>query len=301
MILASRFAFHKVNDFVALVKPRITALVVFTTATGLWLALRPVQGLAPVPLDRHLIFFTLIGTVLLVGAANALNMYIERDIDALMRRTENRPLPSRRLNPVVALWFGIFLAILALALLVIGTNLLTAFLGLIAFVSYVLLYTPLKQKSTMALWIGAIPGALPPLMGWTAAMNSINLPGVVLFAILFLWQIPHFLAIAMMHQEEYTRAGIKIIPVEQGLRPTIHYMIRYVAGLLAVSLYPVWLGIAGSFYFWTAMILGVGFLGLGLMGLRKNGSLLWARNFFLASIVYLPVLLSVLALSARPF
>ncbi|MBI3540961.1 MAG: protoheme IX farnesyltransferase [Deltaproteobacteria bacterium] len=293
MILSSRFAFHKVNDFIALVKPRITALVVFTTAAGLWLA--------PVSLNRRLVFFTLAGTVLLVGAANALNMYIERDIDALMRRTANRPLPTRRLQPVVALWFGIFLAILALAILAMETNSLTAFLGFVAFVSYVLLYTPLKQKSTLALWIGAVPGALPPLMGWTAAMDSINLPGLVLFAILFLWQIPHFLAIAIMHQKEYTQAGIKIVPTEQGLRPTVHYMIRYVAGLLAVSLYPVWLGITGPLYFWTAMILGLGFLVLGLMGLKKNISPTWARNFFLASIVYLPVLLSVLAFNSHHF
>ncbi len=295
MILGSSIRTANVSDFIELVKPRVTALVIATTAGGLWLA--------PGTHSIALIALTLIGTVLLVGAANALNMYIERDVDALMSRTKNRPLPARRMTPDVALKFGIFLAGISVTVLTFGVNPLTGLLGVVAFISYVLFYTPLKQKSTIALLIGAIPGAMPPLMGWTAGTGSLklpqDLPGLSLFAILFLWQIPHFLAIALMHQKEYERAGIKILPLEKGEKATKHTIVRYLAGLLAVSLYPVMFGIAGDLYFVTALILGAIFFGWGLYGLKSSAGIRWARSFFLLSIIYLPLLLFVLAVSGR--
>lgn len=291
MILGSSIYTTTASDLIVLIKPRITALVLATTAAGLWLA--------PVDLTPSLVLFTLLGTTLLVGAANSLNMYLERDIDALMRRTRNRPLPARRMAPEVALRFGIGLATVAVAILTFAVNPLTALLGVVAFVSYVLFYTPLKQKSHIALLVGAVPGAIPPLMGWTAATGSIALPGLVLFFILFLWQIPHFLALALFHKEEYEKAGIKILPLEKGERTTKHWIVRYLAGLVAVSLYPVWLRMAGGIYFGTALFLGVGFFVFGCYGLKKEAGRKWAISFFLFSVVYLPVVLGVLALATN--
>ena len=291
MILGSFVETSTAGSFISLVKPRISALVIMTTACGLWLA----RGFRP----SGLACATLLGTVLLVGAANALNMYMERETDALMRRTCHRPLPSKRLSPTAALVFGISLAVAAVGVLFLRVNHLTALLGVIAFISYVLFYTPLKQKSTIALLVGAVPGAMPPLMGWTAATGSIAMPGLVLFSILFLWQIPHFLAIALMHQSEYEKAGIKIMPLEKGEVATKHAIVRYMAGLVAVSFYPIWLGLNGAFYFWTALILGMAFFGLGLLGLRPTSGIPWARSFFLASIIYLPILLFVLAITGK--
>jgi protoheme IX farnesyltransferase len=289
MILGSSIYTSTASDLITLVKPRITALVVATTAAGLWMA--------PVALQPPRILWTLVGTVLLVGAANALNMYLERDVDALMRRTRNRPLPARRLAPEVALWFGISLATVSIVILTLGVNPLTALLGVIAFISYVLFYTPLKQKSHVALLVGAVPGAMPPLMGWTAATYSIDLPSLVLFFILFLWQIPHFLAIALFHKEEYERAGIKILPLEKGERAAKHWIVRYLVGLVAVSLYPVWLRMAGEIYFWTALLLGAIFFLWGCYGLRAAAGRRWAISFFLFSIFYLPAILLVLVVT----
>lgn len=290
MILGSSFTLHTASDLVALVKPRVTFLVIATTACGLWL----VPG-SPSP---SLAFLTLLGTVLLVGAANVLNMYLERDIDALMRRTMDRPLAARRLSPRVALGFGTALAVLAILVLSVWVNLLTALLGVIAFVIYVLFYTPLKQKSHAALLVGAIPGAMPPLMGWTAVTGSLSLPenltGLNLFFILFLWQIPHFLAIALFRKEDYEKAGIRVLPLEKGDQAAKHTIVRYLAGLFAVSLYPVWYGLAGRFYLWTAVLLGAAFFIGGLYGLRLAAGSRWARSFFFGSIIYLPVLLGVL-------
>ena len=282
----------KTSDFATLVKPRITTLVLVTTAAGLWMT--------PMTLSSTVIFFTLLGTCLLVGAANTLNMYLERDVDARMRRTSDRPLPARRMSPQSALYFGIGLAVAALIILLTTTNRLTFLLGIIAFVSYVLFYTPLKRKSPIALLVGAVPGALPPLMGWTAATGSIGPGGLVLFFILFLWQIPHFLAIALCHQEEYEKAGIRVLPLEKGDRTTRHWIVRYTAGLFAVSLYPLFLGMAGRSYLVPAFLLGGLFLFLGCLGLKQTTGLRWARNFFLASVIYLPLILISLVLSKTP-
>ncbi len=282
------------SDIIILMKPRVTALVIMTTAGGFWMgrsgghALDPMKALG-----------TLLGTTLLVGAANSMNMYLERDLDRLMERTANRPLPSGRMSPDFVLTFGVVLCLISIIILGFFANTLTALLGLIAFVSYVFFYTPLKQRTTFALLVGAVPGAMPPLMGWTAATGEVSLPGLILFLILFLWQVPHFQAIALFHKDEYGKAGLKILPLEQGDEATKHAMIRYLFGLVAVSLYPVAFGVAGMAYFWVAALLGGVFFAWGLWGLRKNSGVAWAKSFFLFSIIYLPLLLAVLVWDAK--
>lgn len=270
------------GDWVSLTKPRITFFVLLTTATGLWLM--------PIDLPTDLIIYALTGTSLMVAAANVLNMYLERDVDALMTRTCLRPLPAKRLEPEAALWFGLLLAAAA-AILLLKTNLLTFLLGIVSLILYVLFYTPLKQKTLAALFVGAIPGAMPPLMGWTAATDSLNLPGLVLFAILYLWQIPHFLAISLMHKEEYRQAGIRIMPLQLGDPATRHSIFRYSSGLVALSLYPVLIGMGGTLYLWIATLSGTSLLILGFIGLQKNPPRAWARVFFIATVLYLPLLL----------
>src|SRR5262245_42474538 len=197
-------------DLVALAKPRITALVITTTAGGLWLA--------PVKVGMGVAGLTILGTSLIVAGANALNMYIEREIDGRMERTKDRPLPAGRLAPRIALWFGVVLSVAAVPILAIGVNATTALLAVLANLSYVLAYTPLKQRSHWALLVGAVPGAMPPLLGWTAATGTIGAGGLVLFGILFLWQVPHFLAISIFRKEEYARAGLKVMPNTLGIR-----------------------------------------------------------------------------------
>ena len=217
-----------VRDFVALAKPRITTIVVLTTAGGLFLA--PVRPSAQTTLSA------LIGVALIVAGANALNMVLERDVDRHMARTRNRPLPKGRLTMRQALIFGIVASVVAVPILALGVNALTALLAVLANVIYVLAYTPLKQRSHLALEVGAIPGAIPPLLGWTAATNRIDGGGLVLFAILFFWQLPHFHAIALFRREDYARAGLLVLPNTRGEDATKHVIVRYLAVLLAASL-----------------------------------------------------------------
>ncbi len=275
------------SDFVQLAKPRITGLVVFTTASGLWLA--------PHALPMRTIIVTLIGTVLIVAAANVLNMYLERDSDALMSRTRNRPLPARRMEPDVALKFGLGLAAVSVPLLTFFVGALPGLLASIALVSYVLLYTPMKRQTATALLIGALPGAIPPLIGWTAATESLDLPGVLLFAVMFLWQVPHFLAITLFRKEEYARAGLVVQPNEPGgEREARANIVRYTVALVAVSLLFVPIGAAHALYLAIALVAGAMFLGYGLFGLRGDAGPRWARNLFLLSLVYLPVVFGAL-------
>ena len=275
------------SDLLQLAKPRITALVVFTTASGLWLAPRGVPALTVV--------LTLIGTVLIVAAANTLNMYLERDSDALMSRTMNRPLPAHRLEPDVALKFGIVLALISVPLLTFGVGALPGLLASIALVSYVLLYTPMKRQTATALLVGALPGAIPPLIGWTAATGRLELPGVLLFAVMFLWQVPHFLAITLFRKEEYARAGLVVQPNEPGgERAARQNVVRYTVALVAVSLLFVPIGAAHLAYLATALLAGIVFLGYGLLGLREDAGPRWARNLFLLSLIYLPLVFGVL-------
>jgi len=273
-------------DLVTLAKPRITALVMATYAGGMWLA--------PGHLPRWRAFMTVLGTALIVGAANALNMFIERDVDKLMARTAGRPLPQGRLSSSAALVFGTSLAAIALPLLLLAGNLVTGVLGGLAFVSYVAIYTPMKRNSSAALFVGAVPGALPPLMGWTAVTGRVDAGALALFGILFLWQIPHFLAIAIYRSDDYGRAGFEILPLSIGDRPTRFVIVASSTALVAASLVLGSLHVAGAVYSATAALLGVCFILCGLAGLRRAASRVWARSLFFASLVYLTLLFAAL-------
>jgi heme o synthase len=278
-------------DVVALGKPRITFMVLVTTLTGLWLA--------PGQVASSVIAAALIGVTLVVAGANALNMYLERDVDALMTRTRNRPLPAGRLAPEVALAFGIAASAVAVPLLTVAVNPLTGFLAALSLVLYVLAYTPLKRRSTAALIVGAVPGAMPPLLGWTAATGSLGAPGLSLFLILFVWQLPHFIAISIFRADEYTRAGLKVVPAVRGLHAAKQQIALYSLVMVAASLQVVRAGIGGAFYLAAALALGGGLVTLAAYGLSRAGDGRWARWYFFYTLVYLPSLLAALALSHR--
>jgi protoheme IX farnesyltransferase len=282
-----------VADLISLTKPRITAMVVITMLGGMWLATR--SG-GP---QRPMLTLTLamLGTVLVVSGANTLNMYLERESDRFMARTKNRPLPSGRMDPATALWFGLALSAIAIPVLTFAVNAMTGLLAALALVSYVLIYTPLKRTTTLSLLIGAVPGAIPPLLGWTSVTGHTEWPGVLLFSVLFLWQIPHFLAIATFRREDYRRAGLKILPVERGDRVTRHHIVAYLVALVAVTLLLVPFGVGGFFYLASAIGLGAVFLGFGAWGLRADAGPRWARGLFITSIVYLVLLLGALAIN----
>jgi len=277
---------------VELTKPRITALVVFTTAAGLWLA--PARPSLPV------VLLTFVGTAMVVAAANVLNMYLERDTDALMPRTMHRPLPAGRMDPRQALRFGLALASVSVPLLSFGSGAIPGLLAAIALVSYVLIYTPMKRRTAASLLVGAVAGAMPPLIGWTAATGRFDLPGVLLFAVLFLWQVPHFLAITILRGREYARAGLIVQTNEPaGERAARRNIVLYTVALIAVSLMFIPLGVGGTVYLVAAIGSGALFLALGVRGLRPEASARWARNEFLGSLAYLTVLLAVLLID-RP-
>lgn len=275
------------RDLVALTKPRLASLVLFTTAGGVWLA--------GASLTSRVAQLALLGTTLAVAGAHSLNCYLERDLDALMHRTRNRPLPAGRVDPRVALSLGLALSVVSLPILALGVNVLTAALGLLALVSYVLVYTPMKTRSAWALGVGALPGALPPLMGWTAVTNRLSAPGLVLFAILFLWQLPHFLAIALTLKADYDRAGMKTVPQVMGDRHARAQAALYAALLVPVTLLLVPLQ-AGRAYTVVASVFGPIFLGWSLLGLRRDPGPRWARGEFVLSIVYLTGLFCALSL-----
>jgi len=241
----------------------------------------------------------IIGTTLLVGAANTFNMYVERDIDGLMPRTKTRPLPAGRLDPTVALVFGIVQALIAVPLLTIGLNPLTGMLGLAALFVYVLCYTPLKQKTALAVLFGAIPGAMPPLLGWTAMTGSIQAPALAIFGILFLWQIPHTHAIMLFRFKEYERAGFVTLPSVRGERGTRITMVPYVIGHIVASLLLLPLGVGRVTNNKVALTIGIAYLAFALVGLRKKLSHRWARQFFIASLAYLTVLFAALLINGQ--
>lgn len=286
------------RDLVSLTKPRITVIVVATMLGGVVVASRYARALGLPDVSVASVVLSLIGTVLVVSGANALNMYIERDSDGLMERTKKRPLPAGRLSPNLALWFGIAISVLSLLILGLAVNSTTTLLGAFALVSYVCVYTPLKRKTTAALLIGAVPGAIPPLLGWTTVTNRIDAPGAVLFGILFLWQVPHFLAITLFRSSDYQRAGLKVLPAERGEALTRRHIVGYLVALLVVSLLVVPLGVAGPVYFAAALVLGVGFLGFGLLGLRSSSDVRWARGLFGLSILYLMLIQVALVVGA---
>ena len=276
-------------DLVELTKPRITLMVVVTAGIGLLLAS---GGRVPMAMVLHALF----GTGLVAAGSAALNHVLERDIDALMRRTANRPLPAGRMNPDLALTLGVGLAVAGLVELTLGVNLLTAFLGAAALAGYVFVYTPLKKISPLATVVGAVPGAIPPMMGWVAVTESLDPGAWVLFAILFLWQLPHFLAIAWMCREDYARAGLPMLPViHPDGRSTARQMVLYGAALLPVSLLPSMLGLTGSAYFLGALGLGLFFLAV-CVAFAVSLSALAARRVLLTSVLYLPAVLAVMVL-----
>jgi protoheme IX farnesyltransferase len=275
-----------VRDLIALTKPRITLMVLVTAAGGMWLA--------PGSLEVASMAVMLLTTGMVVGAANTLNCYLERDSDRLMARTANRPLPDRRLEPSWALVLGVLMGLFAVPTLTLAVNPVTGLLGFIALVSYVAIYTPMKQYTPAALFVGALPGALPPLMGWTAVTGSIDAPGLVLFGVLFFWQIPHFIAISIFRQEEYERAGLKVLPSVRGVRAAKVQSTVYAGALWAVSLLLVPYGLAGTIYFATAMILGGYFFWMALRGFKAEDSNVWAKKFFVASLIYLTTLFAAL-------
>ncbi len=280
-----------VRDLVALTKPRITLLVIITMIGGMGLAKR-VEPTTELSLAKA--FFALLGTALVVSGASAFNMYLERDTDALMERTKRRPLPSRRLDAGVALAVGSVLGFAAVPLLLWQVNLTTGLIAGLALIVYSFVYTPLKRRTTLALPIGAVPGAVPPLLGWTAVTGRVDVAGLVLFAILFLWQLPHSLAIATFRCDDYKRAGTKVIPAEHGDRVTrIHIVVESIL-LVGVSVLLVPLGVAGAFYLVSALLLGGAFLAFAFAGLRKTAGLKWARWLFAVSIFYLVLLMAAL-------
>jgi heme o synthase len=273
----------------ALTKPRITLLSVATAAVGL--------ALAPGRAGLALTVIVLVGTWLLVGSANTLNMYLERDVDAKMARTRRRPLPAGKLRPEVALRFGVAQALVAVPLLTFGANALTGLLGAVALLLYVLVYTPMKQRSIHALVVGAIPGAMPPLLGFSAHTGAVTLGALALFGVIFFWQVPHFLAIAMFRGEDYRAAGLKVLPVERGEAAARLHIVGYLVLQVLVTLALVPLGLGDGYYLVGAAILGALMLGWGLYGLARAGGNAWARGLFLVSIVYLPLLFALLVVA----
>lgn len=282
---------ERVAAYAELTKPRITFLIVLTSAAGFALASR--NGIDYVALLR-----ALVGIALLSSGIATLNQYAERDLDGLMRRTANRPLPAGKLAPWEALAFGAGITILAEIYLLVLVNPLSALLGLTVIAGYLFAYTPLKTRTTLSTLVGAFPGAVPPLIGWTAARGSISLEGWILFAILFLWQFPHFLAIAWMYREDYGRAGILMLPVvEPDGKVTAQQIVVYTLMLLPVSLLPTVMGLSGRIYFVGAIVLGLAFLYSSLRAAfsmsRQN-----ARRLLLASVLYLPLLFLVMVLDS---
>jgi heme o synthase len=273
----------RATDFVALAKPRLNLLVVASTVAGYAMAHGDTTNVAALG-------WTIIGTALVAGGASAINQVIERDADSQMRRTRLRPLPDGRLGPVEGLAFAAILSVLGLLVLAGGVNVLSSMVALATLVSYAAVYTPLKRRTSFATVIGAIPGALPPVIGWAAAEGTLSQGAWVLFGILFLWQLPHFLAIAWMYREDYARAGFPMLPViEPDGRSTARQAVVYAAALLPVALAPTLVGMSGTVYFAGALVFTLLFLGVSIR-FAMTRAVRDARRLFFASIVYLPLL-----------
>ncbi len=276
-------------DLKELTRARLNLMVVLTCAIGFVLA---VQGPFPVLLFLHAV----VGTALIAAGSSVLNQVLERDVDALMKRTADRPIPSGRMSPDRALAIGVLLSVVGLLQLTFWVNPLTAFLGAVTLVGYLFVYTPMKRRTSLATVVGAIPGAIPPVMGWAALRGRIDAEAGALFGILFLWQLPHFLAIAWAYREDYKRGGLPMLPVvdPQG-RATARQMILYCSVLLPVSLLPTVLGMNGLLYFFCAIPLGFVYLAYSLVFQRLRTDRA-AIRLMLASVVYLPALLTAMML-----
>lgn len=275
-------------DLCELAKARLTALVLVTALAGFYLGW---SG----PMDGLLLFNALFGTALVAGGAAALNQLVEREYDGAMRRTRDRPLPSGRMRPDTALLIGVGMATVGLIWLAELVNLISAALAALTLAIYVFAYTPLKRRTNLNTLVGAIPGALPPMIGWAAAHGEITLEAWVLFAIMFFWQLPHFLAIAWMYRDDYARAGFVMLPnTDETGESTGRQAVSYSFGLLVVSLVPTLLGLANRTYFLGAFLLGVGVIACAIV-MQRNPTRPAARQLFFASIIYLPLLLGLLA------
>ena len=280
---------RRLADFVELTKPRVVVMVLVTTFVGFYL------GSPGVP-DYARLVHALLGTMLAAGGTLALNQFLEREVDARMRRTRRRPLPDGRLAPAEALVFGTLLTLAGLTYLLLAVDPRCALVTGLIVVLYLGAYTPLKLVTPLALVVGAVPGALPPVTGWVGARGEVGVGAAVLFAILFLWQLPHTLAIARLHRDDYARAGIRVLPVvDPDGASTERQIVAGCLALLAVGLLPTLVGLAGGVYFVGAFLLGAMFLACG-MAQALAPSVTSARRLLLASVAYLPLLLVLMAL-----
>lgn len=283
---------EKISAYVELTKPRIAFLLVLTSAAGFYLGSKGA-------FDAVLFANSLIAITLLAFGVATLNQYWERNIDQLMTRTASRPLPTKRVTATEALVFGLIQCAIAEIYLLLAVNALTAILGLVVIVGYVLVYTPLKTRTSASTAIGALPGALPPLMGWTAAANDITLGAWALFAMQFLWQFPHFLAIAWMYRDEYAKAGILMLPVvEPEGKITARQIVMFAIMLLPVSLAPFFFGLSGKIFLGGATVLGIWFLWASIQTARTMTKER-ARRLLLVSVIYLPLLFILMVADKR--
>jgi protoheme IX farnesyltransferase len=279
----------RMRDFYELTKPRMNFLVVITTMVGCYMAcIGSMKWL--------LLVNTLLGTALTAASSAVLNQFVERGYDALMRRTQDRPIPAGRISLLESLLFGASLGIAGLLYLAVFVNLLTAFLGAITLLVYLFLYTPMKRWSTLCTVIGAIPGAIPPVMGFTAFQNALSPAAIAVFGILFIWQMPHFLAIAILYKEDYARGGFRMLPVvDDELYVTARQIVVYSLALIPATLLPAALHIAGVAYFTAAILLGLAFVSFAI-STATTRTRTDARKLFFASFIYLPLLLGVMVL-----
>ncbi len=288
---ASIDGWTRFRAYVELTKPRISVLIVMVALAAFWLASRGEP-------EWWRMIATLIGVSTLAGGIFALNQYLERDVDALMRRTERRPLPMGTLEPRKAAWFGVILSTAALVFIAVEINVLSGLIALFTLASYLFVYTPLKRRTPLCTFLGALPGATPPLLGWAAARGELGVEAWILFAILFFWQFPHFLAIGILYREDYTRAGIRMLPaVEADGKLTGQHIVICTFMLVVASALPTISGLSGHLYLYGAVALGAFFLYAGIRtALRRTK---WqARQLLLASVFYLPLLFGLMLLNA---
>ncbi|HMT08587.1 MAG TPA: heme o synthase [Pyrinomonadaceae bacterium] len=282
----------KVSAYIELTKPRIALLLVLVSAAAFYLA-------SPSPLNYVLFAHSMIAITLLAFGVATLNQWLERDIDPLMKRTLGRPIPSGRVSQTEALVFGALLCIAAEVYLALAVNLLTAALGLVVIVGYVLVYTPLKTRTSASTAIGAIPGAMPPLMGWTAAADSISIAAWGLFAMQFLWQFPHFFAIAWMYRDQYKNAGIKMLPVvEKDGSLTFRQIVLFTVMLIPISISPYVFGVSGEIFFVGAVVLGLWHLVESIVTAKRKSDKA-ARRLLLVTVLYLPLLFLLMVIDKR--